>query len=68
MSDLVERLPTGRDSRWFQREWERKCACCGYARINVRHNVTPESQIEGPGYYAGMTDLHEFVPSAEFVR
>lgn len=38
------------------------CRVCGYKRINVRHNVTPESQIEGPDYYADMLhELHEFV-------
>ena len=55
-----------RASRQGQREWSRLCAACGYARINVRHNVTPESQVEGREYYARMTDLHEFVLSDRF--
>lgn len=52
--------------RGYQREWGRICADCGYARINVRHNVTAESQVEGPDYYAPMPDLHEFVPTDRF--
>lgn len=55
-----------RERLGYQREWSRLCAVCGYARINVRHNTTLESQTEGPDYYRGMTDLHEFVPTDRF--
>jgi len=44
----------------WQREAARRCSVCGYANINVRHNIKPEDQLEGPAYYADMTDLHEF--------
>jgi hypothetical protein len=49
-----------------QKSWSERCARCGYARLNVRHNTTPESQTEGPDYYARMTDLHAFEPTGRY--
>lgn len=42
-----------------------KCARCGYARINVRHERDPENAPEGAAYYADMlAELHDFEPVA----
>jgi hypothetical protein len=49
------------------RHYSEICRHCGYLRINVRHNVDPADQTEGPDYYAAMRyQLHEFVPSGRF--
>jgi hypothetical protein len=60
-TDRGRRLWRNRLAR-MQRDREANlvCSVCGYANINVRHNVDPADQIEGPEYYADMTDLHEF--------
>ena len=50
-----------------QGEWDlaayAKCARCGMARINVVHELDPETSIEGPSYFADFRDeLHPFEP------
>jgi hypothetical protein len=57
----MSRGPVSAREREHARQLSEKCRQCGYARINVRHNILLKDQIEGPDYYRD-TDLHEFVP------
>lgn len=47
----------------YDAEAYERCGRCPYLRINVRHNVDPADQLEGPDYYADITDLHVFEPA-----
>lgn len=49
---------------WWERMNSAKCAQCGYARLNVRHEIDPDTAPEGPDYYRlYVQDRHPFAES-----